>query len=110
MTYTEEQVKEIIKTNLDLKERVLRLEKELSECKDKAQITENAYNSLTKRCTEMYLSTEGIITELFNVQVRIPAFMSNNDVLVAITQQVQSFVVAERLKHSVFPEIEVRDE
>ena len=105
MTYTEEQVKEIVATNVKLMElkaglhaHISKLEEELSKEKLLRESAEKKYSSLCERCMTLYVTDRDIPTDTMFVQVSAPRFMNNDDFAQGITQHIISACVAEREK------------
>lgn len=105
MTYTEEQVKEIIETNVKLMEakvglhaHINRLEDELSKEKLLRESAEKKYDDLCASCIRFYVTERDITTDTLFAQVNVPRFMSPSDFETAVIQQMLTILKAEREK------------
>lgn len=105
MNYTEEQVKEIIETNVKLMEakiglhaHINRLEDELSKEKLLREAAQKKYESLCESCIRFYVTERDITMDTLFAQVHVPRFMSSDDFTVGLFKQVESIFKAEREK------------
>lgn len=103
MTYTEEQVKELIETNLKLMEEkkefdssIRNLEEALSKEKLLRESAEKKYSSLCERCINFYVTNKEIDVDSLFIQVNAPRFMNRDDFSKGLIQHIISSCVAER--------------
>lgn len=96
MTYTEEQVKELIKKNIALQEKVASLEKTVAVEKCRADSAEENFKAMSARCIDLFVTHKNIGIDSIVVDVRVPKFMSQDDLSIALAESIKNLVLQER--------------
>jgi len=96
MTYTEEQVKDLIQSNLKLAEENTKLKDQFSKEALLRETAEKKYSDLCERCIKFYVTERDITTDTLFVQVNVPRFMPQSDFETGLVQQIISTLKAER--------------
>lgn len=100
MTYTEEQVKGIIEHNLQLKKEVAELNTKLKKAQSEKKRIEDAYNSMCRRCLEVYVSRKPF-TEEVDIKVRSSVFMRDDDYRVGLVQSLTELFIQRRRRFDI---------
>lgn len=92
-TFTEEQVKSLIRSNLGMKKEIEKLKDQLSTEKDllakethKREEAEKKYAVLCERCISMYVTETFIPIDNITVKVEVPRFMGREDFETGLVQ------------------------
>ena len=103
ITYTEEQVIELIQQNLSLKkenadmaEHIEMCELKVEEMAKKVEQAEKKYADLAMRCIEMYAQERDIKTDTISVAVRVPRFMSQDSLADGMFETVKNAILQGR--------------
>ena len=105
-TYTPEQVKELVQSNLDLIAENTKLTDQMAKATLRAESAEKKYNDLCERCIKFYITDRDIITDTVYAQVTVPRFMINSELEVALLQSIANMLAKEREREAakVIPE------
>ena len=98
MTYTEEQVQELIQTNLKLSEENAKLQERLAMETIRKESAERKYTELCERCISFYVTSKDIVNDTIFVQTTAPRFMTSDDFSVGVVQHLVNLCNAEREK------------
>ena len=96
MTYTEEQMQELIKKNLALEQENAKLKDQLGKESFRAEVAEKKYNDLCERCIKFYITERDIVTDTIYAQVTVPRFMIDSELEVALLQSIATMLSKER--------------
>ena len=98
MTYTEEQVKDLIRANLELAEENAKLKDQLSKEGLMRESAQKKYDDLCESCIRFYITERDITTDTILAQVNVPRFMPQSDFETGLVQQIITTLKAEREK------------
>ena len=103
ITYTEEQVIELIRENIALKkekeetqEWLKGYDREMSDREAKAEQAEGKYADLASRCIELYVCERNIMTDTITVEVRAPRFMTQENLADAMFVHIKNLILQGR--------------
>jgi cell division septum initiation protein DivIVA len=101
MSYTKKEVTNIIiKDRVKLLEKIERLETEVSRLENSLQTAEQRYADIASRCIQMYVKDGTIKPDSIVVRVDVPAFLSQDDLSVAIMEHIKDAILRERAEKS----------
>lgn len=105
MTYTEEQVQDIINQNLALMAENSHLRNNLDEETVRADDAEKKYAELCERCIKFYITDRDITTDTIYASVTVPRFMVESELEVALLQNIATMLSKERAREAarVYP-------
>lgn len=98
MQYTATVVDSILAENVQLKERILCLERRVKEKEREAEEAHNKYAYMAEKCIEVYVSKDGIVRDTITVEAVVPNFMSQEDFSMALNNHIIRMLTAERSK------------
>ena len=108
ITYTEEQVKELIQENLYLKKENAEMQEYVNQCNNHVDEVELEYKNLKKaytdmamRCIDMYISKKSVEVDTIEVKVIVPRFMSQDDLSYGLLESIKNSILCERDKHLI---------
>lgn len=108
ITYTEEQVKELIQENLYLKKENAEMQDYVNQCnnhadelKARAENFEKAYTDMAMRCIDMYVSKKSVEVDTIEVKVIVPRFMSQDDLSYGLLESIKNTILCERDKQLI---------
>lgn len=104
ITYTEEQVKELIRENLSLKKENEEMLFHIKQCEQSAEkykrdveLAERKYTDLCTRCIEVGFSDDRKLrSDSINVSVQIPAFLTQEAVSIGLVEHIKNRVLRDR--------------
>lgn len=98
MTFTEQQVNDIIKENLSLREAVISLEKNLKATEEELNRNKAVLEDMAIRCLKDFALNKNIDTKKISISVDIPVFMPDSSVELALTHYLLDLLMAEKNK------------
>lgn len=101
MTYTEEQVRDLINENIALKNELGHLSDKLRETEKGKEQAEEKYHNICERCIHLYLQ-KSPFDDTISVKVKAPRFMSDADFETGVVRTIVAMLAAKRKGNQYF--------